>query len=118
MRAEVIVTLIGVGLLVAALAIYLSIIAYHLTKVSFTLGTVLIGVRAIANQTEPLDGVVGRIATDVAAMDDALKALVEEATTPGSQPRESSTRVAPSMPPTQQVRRGRPRVSSQRLQRR
>lgn len=113
MRAEVIVTLIGVGLLVAALAIYLSIIAYHLTKVSFTLGTVLIGVRAIANQTEPLDGVVGSIANDVAAMDDALKALVEAATAPTAQDDEP----VQSMPPTQQMRRGRPRVSSQRLQR-
>lgn len=117
MRAEVIVTLIGVGLLVAALAGYLSIIAYHLTKVSFALGTVLIGVRAIANQTEPLDGVVGSIATDVAAMDDALKDLVEAATAPSSQPAVSSRQVAQSMPPTQQMRRGRPRVSSQRLQR-
>jgi hypothetical protein len=116
MRAEVIVTLIGVGLLVAALAIYLSIIAYHLTKVSFTLGTVLIGVRAIANQTEPLDGVVGSIATDVAAMDDALKALVEVATAPTG-PSTQDDEPVDSMPPTQQMRRGRPRVSSQRLQR-
>lgn len=82
MRAEVIGTLIGVALLVGALAIYLSLVAYHLTKVNFTLGTVLIGVRAIANQTQPVGGVVSTIAADVAAMDQALKSLVELATAP------------------------------------
>lgn len=82
MRAEVIGTLIGVALLVGALAIYLSLVAYHLVKVNFTLGTVLIGVRSIANQTRPVGGVVSTIAADVAAMDSALKSLVELATAP------------------------------------
>lgn len=82
MRAEVIVTLIGVALLVGALAIYLSLIAYHLTKVNFTLGTVLIGVRSIANQTEPVGAVVNTIASEVGAIDDALKDLVTTATVP------------------------------------
>ncbi|MEX2291495.1 MAG: hypothetical protein WD794_14380 [Mycobacteriales bacterium] len=82
MRAEVIVTLIGVALLVGALAIYLSLISYHLTKVNFTLGTVLIGVRSIANQTEPVGAVVSTIASEVGAIDDALKDLVTTATVP------------------------------------
>lgn len=93
MRAEEIVTLIGVGLLVAALVIYLSLVAFHLSRVNFTLGTVLIGVRSIANQTEPVPAVVGRIATEVAAMDSALKALVELATAPAASTR-SRTRAS------------------------
>ncbi|MBA2437173.1 MAG: hypothetical protein H0V52_02335, partial [Acidimicrobiia bacterium] len=51
MGAATIVTLIGVFLVVAALAGYLITIAATLRDVSFTLGTVIIGVRAIANQT-------------------------------------------------------------------
>ncbi len=82
MSAAAITTLVGVGLLAGALVLYLSIVAYHLSKVNFALGTVVIGVRAIANQTQPVEAVVGSIAGDVAAIDDALKALVVLATTP------------------------------------
>ncbi len=110
MRAEVIVTLIGVGLLVAALVLYLSLVAYHLTKVNFTLGTVLIGVRAIANQVQPLGDVVGSIANDVGAMDDALKELVEVATT--SAPEDPQYDDSDSISrPSSVTRRGRARVS-------
>lgn len=82
MRAEAVVTLIGVFLIVVALVLYLSIIAASLSKTQFALGTVVIGVRAIANQTQPLEGVVGSIARDVSAIDEALKDLVEAATAP------------------------------------
>ncbi len=82
MRAEAIVTLIGVFLIVVALVLYLSIIAASLSKTQFALGTVVIGVRAIANQTQPLEGVVGSIARDVSAIDEALKDLVDAATAP------------------------------------
>ena len=80
MPLEAIVTLIGVALLVGALALYLSLVAYHLTKVNFTLGTVVIGVAAIENQTRVLDNVVGTIAGEVTAIDDAMRGLVEYAT--------------------------------------
>ena len=76
MGPETIVTLIGVALIVAALAAYLIIIAYSLNKVSFTLGTVLIGVRAIAARCEPLRGLLGSIASDVTAVEQALRGLV------------------------------------------
>lgn len=75
MGPETIVTLIGVALIVGALAAYLIIIAYSLYKVSFTLGTVLIGVRAIAARCEPLRGVVGAIASDVSAVEQAMRGL-------------------------------------------
>ena len=72
MELVAIVTIIGVGVIVAALAAYLIIIAYSLYKVSFTLGTVLIGVRAIASQCEPLQEVIGSIATDVGAVEQTM----------------------------------------------
>ena len=76
MGAATVVTLIGVFVAVAAVAIYLIIIAYTLNKVSFTVGTVLIGVRAIASQTQPLEAVIRDIYNDVAAINNALEALV------------------------------------------
>ena len=75
MGAEAIVTLIGVAVIVGALAAYLIIIAYSLYKVSFTLGTVLIGVRAIASRCEPLREVIGSIANDVASVEQAMAGL-------------------------------------------
>lgn len=97
MGAATIVTLIGVFLVVAALAGYLITIAKTLQHVSFTVGTVLIGVRAIANQTAPLRGVVNDIVGDVVAIDSALKGLLsrgqlgsggrQELTTGGSRSR-------------------------------
>ncbi len=76
MSAASIVTLIGVGVGVAAIAIYLIVIAALLNRVSFTVGTVLIGVRAIANQTAPLDDVIKSIGRDVTAIESALGGLV------------------------------------------
>lgn len=76
MGPETIVTLIGVAVIVGALAVYLIIIAFSLYRVSFTLGTVLIGVRAIAARCEPLRGILGSIAEDVTAVEQALAGLV------------------------------------------
>ena len=79
MNSAAVVTLIGVAIIVGALAVYLTIIALTLRKVSFHLGTVLIGVRAIANQTEPVGEVVGAIAADIDAIQKALEGLVAKA---------------------------------------
>jgi len=75
MGLATIVTLIGVAVIVAALAFYLITIASTLKHVSFTVGTVLIGVRAIAAQCQPLQPVIRDIANDVAAIDEDLEAL-------------------------------------------
>ncbi len=75
MGPEAIVTLVGAALIVGALAVYLIVIAYSLYKVSFTLGTVLIGVRAIAARCEPLREVIGSIANDVASVEEAMAGL-------------------------------------------
>lgn len=82
MSAASIVTIIGVLIIAAALAVYLAMIVMILKKVSFTLGTVLVGVRAIAHQTEPVNQVVGEIYEDLNAIDEALAGLVAKATDP------------------------------------
>ena len=76
MGAATIVTLLGVAIIVAALALYLIIIARTLTHVSFTLGTVLIGVKAIVAQVDPVPKYVGIILNDVVAIDQAAKQLL------------------------------------------
>ncbi len=76
MGAATIVTLLGVGIIVAALALYLIIIIKTLNHVSFTLGTVLIGVKAIVAQVEPVPKYVGIVLNDEVAIDQAAKQLL------------------------------------------
>lgn len=76
MGAATVVTLIGVAICVAAIALYLINISLILNHVSFTVGTVIIGVKAIAQATEPLAGVIRDIQNNVASIDDDLEALV------------------------------------------
>ena len=83
MGPATVVTLIGVAVIVAAIALYLIRICVILNHVSFTVGTVIIGVRAIAAACEPLAGVVRDIANNVSAIDEDLEALVT-----GGKPRE------------------------------
>lgn len=77
MPAAAIVTLIAVALTVLALAFYLVHVALMLRHVSFTLGTIIAGLRAIAHQTEPLEPVVGEINQDLADVQAALDQLLE-----------------------------------------
>lgn len=77
MPAAAIVTLIGVGILVLALAFYLIRIALILRSVIKTLGLITFGVRSIAYQTEPVNQIVGEIRDDVQAMESALTALLD-----------------------------------------
>lgn len=81
MGLATVVTLIGVFLGVGAVALYLIIIAYTLNKVSFTVGTVLIGVRSIAMQCEPIGAVVGNIHRQTQAIEGALSDLLGEGPT-------------------------------------
>ncbi len=76
MGAATIVTLLGVAIIVAAIAIYLIIISVTLNHVSYTLGTVIIGVKAIVAQTDPVPKYVGIILNDVVAIDQAAKQLL------------------------------------------
>ena len=76
MGAATIVTLLGVAIIVAAIALYLIIISATLNHVSYTLGTVIIGVKAIVAQTDPVPKYVGIILNDVTAIDQAAKQLL------------------------------------------
>ncbi len=71
-----IVTLIGVFAIALVLAGYLIVIALLLREVSFNVGTVLIGVRAIANQCAPLGPVIRDIVADVQGIEEDLEALL------------------------------------------
>ena len=76
MSAAAIVTLVLVGLLVVALAAYLIVIIRILKHVNFTLGTLIVGVKAIALQVEPVNPIVQEINTDLTAVKDALEGLL------------------------------------------
>ena len=76
MGAATIVTLLGVAIIVAAIALYLIIISVTLNHVSYTLGTVIIGIKAIVAQTDPVPKYVGIILNDVTAIDQAAKQLL------------------------------------------
>ena len=78
MGPATVVTLLGVFLGVGAVAIYLIIIAATLNKVSFTVGTVLIGVRSIAAQCEPIGNVVGDILRQTQDIENAMAGLLGE----------------------------------------
>ena len=76
MGAATIVTLIGVGAIVAVLALYLITIAWTLWRVHFNLGTVIVGVKAICQQVSVVPKYVGIIMNDVLAIDQAAKQLL------------------------------------------
>ena len=82
MGIESILTFIGVGAIVVVLALYLITVASMLTHVSFTVGTILVGVRSIAHQTGPIGGVLREIVNEVQAIEEDLDALVASAEEP------------------------------------
>lgn len=68
-----IVTLVGVALTVAALALYLISVIVHLRHTSFTLGTIIAGLRSIAHQTRPVGVIVNQINADLEAVKGVLE---------------------------------------------
>ena len=76
MGLATILTLVGVAIIVAALAAYLIMISWILNRVSFRLGTVLIGVKAIVHQVEDVPRYVGILVNDVMAIDQAAHQLL------------------------------------------
>ncbi len=75
MPAVAIVTLVVVGLLVAALAFYLAWVVVLLRAIHDTLGKVTFGVRAIAHRAAPLGSVIGEINGHLIPVADALEDL-------------------------------------------
>lgn len=78
MTAAAAVTLVLVGILVAALAATLIIVLVTLRGISTALAGVLGGVRTIADRTGPLGEVLGDIARDIDAAADVSEALLTD----------------------------------------
>jgi hypothetical protein len=76
MPAAGVATLVLVLATVAVLAVYLIRVALVLKHVNFTLGTVIAGVRAIELATRPITPILGSIAGDLAATQQALEDLL------------------------------------------
>jgi hypothetical protein len=71
-----IVTLIAIALAVLAIAGYLLHVIWLLYRTSFALGTIVAGLRAIAYQTRSLGPVLGDVNADLAAVQEALEAVL------------------------------------------
>lgn len=67
-----ILTLVAVGLIVAALAVSLMAILVQLRRVLSTLGTVNVALRVIADRVQPLEPILGEVNQDLAAVRDGL----------------------------------------------
>ncbi len=76
MTVLAVLTLVAVGLIVAALATYLLIILVQLRRILFTLGTVNVGLRAIARRVQPLEPILAEINADLAGVRGALKQVL------------------------------------------
>ncbi|NNF65775.1 MAG: hypothetical protein HKN07_16135 [Acidimicrobiia bacterium] len=76
MPSAAIVTLVIAAVLILALAVYLLRVIVSLRSIINLLGKITFGVRAIAHQTEPVNGLVGDIGAEAMAIDRALKGLI------------------------------------------
>jgi hypothetical protein len=79
MSVAAIVTLVLIGLLVAALAFYLIWVVILLRRIVDTLGKVVFGVRAIAHRTQPIGGILDEVNGDLTAVADAVEGLASGA---------------------------------------
>ena len=79
MGIEAILLFLGLAVAVAAIALYLIVVTYMLNDVSFTVGTVLVGVRSIAYATKPIGPVVRGIEGDITFVAKALEDLMQAA---------------------------------------
>lgn len=71
-----VIILLEIGLIVAALILYLVVIIGHLQHITFTLGTIIAGVRAIVNQTSTVPPSISSVNTDLTPVQAAADALV------------------------------------------
>jgi hypothetical protein len=79
MPGPAVLTLIGVGALVAALAFYLIYVAVILRRVVGRLEIVLNGVVAVSQQAAPIGEVAGAINHDLAAAQASIEAVAARA---------------------------------------
>lgn len=80
MSAAAIVTLILVGLLVGALAFYLTWVVLIVNHVNDTLGKVTFGVRSIAHRTGPVGPALTDVNGNLTAVAEALEGVAETVT--------------------------------------
>lgn len=71
-------TVVAAALIVAALAIYLITVIVLLRKTLRTLGTVNVGLRAIAQRVEPLEPILSEVNADLTAVRDGLVAVLDK----------------------------------------
>jgi hypothetical protein len=83
-----ILTLVAVGLIVVALAASLVTILVQLRRILFTLGTVNVGLRAIARRVQPLEPILAEVNRDLVAVRDGLLGVLR-----GQQERPEEERV-------------------------
>lgn len=76
MNVFALLTIVGVAVVLAAVAAYLIAYLLVLRRTLFTLGTVNAGVRAIGRRVEPLEPVLAEINGDLSAVRDRLVAVV------------------------------------------
>lgn len=87
-----IITLFGVGLIVAALAIYLIWVAALLQRVSSMLTTIIDRLWGISAAAEPLGGAVGEINRDLAGARQALDQVLRKKAQQPAKARTAATR--------------------------
>ena len=83
MPAVAVVTLVLVAILVVALVLYLIRIVFILRHANDQLGKITFGVRAIANQTKPINELTSSINANLGAVADALDGFVADVTDSG-----------------------------------
>lgn len=76
MPLAALITIIGAALTVLVLAAYLVGIALVLRRVDAALRTVTGGLHVVTERTEPIGPIVGEINSDLAGVDDALRAVL------------------------------------------
>lgn len=78
MPAAGIAALVVTGVLIAALAFYLTWVILILRRLTDTLGKVVFGVESIAHRVEPVESIVDEINGDLIGVADALEALASD----------------------------------------
>lgn len=73
MSTAVIVTLAGLGVLVLALAGYLIVIVWILSRINAALGRVLVRVQALSRQAGPLEGMMTEVRGTISAVVETLR---------------------------------------------
>lgn len=76
MEPVVVVTLIGVGLAVTVIALYLISIAHSLMRVGSQLNVALTSVGTLPEKVDPAKGVLDAINTDLAEVQDLFEGLL------------------------------------------